>query len=82
MITYQGLFVDACVCVCVCVYVEVYPVKWSRSRDWEHGRSQEEQKDFISFCNFRNTKCPSVMYSQVLKYELNGIYHFIEAMHA
>jgi len=27
-------------------------------------------------------KCPSVMYSQVLKYELNGIYHFIEAIHA
>jgi len=22
------------------------------------------------------------VYSQVLKYELNGIYHFIEAMHA
>jgi len=27
------------------------------------------------------TECPSVMYSQVLKYELNDIYHFIEAMH-
>jgi len=26
------------------------------------------------------TECPSVMYSQVLKYELNEIYHFIEAM--
>jgi len=24
----------------------------------------------------------SVMYSQVLKYELNDVYHFIEAMHA
>jgi len=29
----------------------------------------------------RASECPNVMYSQVLKYELNGIYHFIEAMH-
>jgi len=29
-----------------------------------------------------HTECPSVMYSQVLKYELNDICHFIEATHA
>jgi len=27
------------------------------------------------------TECPSVMYSQVLKYELNDIYHIRKAMH-
>jgi len=28
------------------------------------------------------TECPSVMYNQVLKYKLNDLYYFIEAVHA
>jgi len=28
------------------------------------------------------TELPNVMYSQVLKYELNDTYHFIKAMHS
>jgi len=30
-------------------------IKWGRSCNWEHGRSQGEQKNLISFCNFHNS---------------------------
>jgi len=37
-------------------YIYRVSIKKGRSRGWEHGKSQGEQKSLIPFCQFRNSQ--------------------------
>jgi len=51
-------------------------LRWFSASSQSWRRSSEDRFQATSM-----DSAPSVMYSQVLKYELNDIYHIIGAMH-
>jgi len=38
----------------ITIDVRIYRVSVKWNHNWEHGKSQEQQKSLIPFCNFRN----------------------------